>query len=843
MPAALLLTVLAAAPLGGAASLPRARPYDVGHYRIELRIEPDGAFEGHVDIRLTPKGAAGVVELDASGLDVTGVQLADGGKVSFTHAEDPATRAGLLKVRSARPLRGGQETTLRVDYRGRAGAEQEGLFWVERASGEEPGRSFFTHLQRSGARRLFPCNDRPEDKATTEVFAVVSAHHRVLGNGRRLLDEAFSEGGRALRRVHWLQDTPHSPDRVALAIGPFEEVEVAGPVPAALHVSPGTAERAFFARGATARALSFQSEFLGTRFPASRYDQVAVPRSLHDGAEGTGLALLREEGLLLDGGAVDFTHRPGQAELIARALADQWFGGLVGIRGREGAWLEEGLAAYLAQLTVDDLVEGERARLVRAERTFATRPHPGPELAAPEASTRGMMVVRMLEEWLGRERLRQGLKAFLESHANGSATADELFASVGRATGTEKELRSFRESWMRKKGDPILVPETSWDGRTLSVTLTQRPRLAGEKGPFVFKLPVVFHRDSSPTYHREEVILVDRPVVRARFELPAPPHWVNWNRDGAALARIHTPAVGEEQWTRAARHDPDPVWRLLAADALLGELVSPDAAELLPPTGAAVEALREVLERDPSPAVRESVLRRMGQARWRRLPGDLGPTVLALAKRPEHLPEDPIGLVRVRGAALALLGKLDFAEGHAYLMTHVDRDDPDVNTLEGWTTGVARLGDSEALAGLRAAVFAQRRRSDAHFRTAAASLGAFPSPEVLPVLKEVLAGEEGNAGLASALLERLAQNPELLSRPELATFVADFAVTQRGWGDDVRSRMVGLLEEVRTPEVRAALERIAASEAGDRLTAGARQALRRNFPQPPSRVRTTSTRR
>jgi hypothetical protein len=58
----------------------------------------------------------------------------------------------------------------------------------------------------------------------------------------------------------------------------------------------------------------------------------------------------------------------------------------------------------------------------------------------------------------------------------------------------------------------------------------------------------------------------------------------------------------------------------------------------------------------------------------------------------------------------------------------------------------------------------------------------------------------------------------------------------------MRARVVLLLEDVPTLAARAALERIAASEAGDQLVQTAREVLRRTFPAPASRSRNSSTR-
>jgi hypothetical protein len=835
----LVLALAAASPSSRQAG---ERPYDVAHYRLELRFVEADAFSGTAELRLTPRRAVSSLELDASGLDVQAVELSGGPPTSFSLTPAAGGGPGGLTVRTPRPLPAGREVTLRIRYAGRAGrTDQEGPYRVELAGGTGPERYLFAGLAPAGASRLYPCNTRGSDVATSELLAVSGADERVVTGGRLLVDERFLEGGVPLRRVHWVQERPHRADQLALAVGPFARVDVGGERPAALYVPRGAADRTLFVKEATRSALTFLEDFLHTPLPWEAYTQVAVPRALAEASAGAALGLLREDALVLDGGKVDFAHRPEQLSGVARALAHQWLAAPPPVpspapsvasadAGRE---LDAALADYLASATVDAVLEGDLAEVQRAERALLSAPV-GPHRA------RGELVLRMLEEWVGREGMRQGLASLLAHPPREGRTLASLVAAVGEATGRERELRGFASGGLTRRAAPALAPSTSWDGEALTVTLTLTPP-PGEARAAPFKLPVVFHREGAPSYRVEQVLLVDAPLVRLRVPLPAAPQWVNWNRDGAALVRIAPEALAESQWTRALRHDPDPVWRLLAAAALLEGLDAPPTPEGgARLTGSARTAVVELLERDPSPAVREAVLRRLGQGGAARLPPELGPPLLALARSPEGLAEDAIGRVRVRREALAALGRVDHRPGRDLLLSHAAREELDVNTLEGLLTGVARLGDGEALASLRAAVFAQRRRGEARFRAAATALAAFPSADVVPVLREALAASEGDAALVAVLVPRLAHNPALLRSPELASLVADVALTPGAWGEDARTRLVGLLSGVRTPEARLALERVASGRAGDRLAASARQVLEQHAA--PVRSRTTSSR-
>jgi aminopeptidase N len=839
-----VLTLLLACPALGA----KPRGYDVQHYRIETRLRLDGSFENRLLITLAPTVALSAIELDAVGLTVTAAGFAEGGAVPFVLAGDAAKGTGTLTLKPGRALPPKKPVTFAIDYSGQARTQQEGLFVVNDPSDPKRLPYFFTHFQPDHARRFFPSNDVPHDKATTEVLAVVDGRQQVLSNGTKVNDEAFSQGGENLRRVHWKQEQPHSPYLVALAVGQFTQVDVGSDLPATLHVLPGTEDRAHIAADFTRHALGYQRAFLGVKYPWAKHDQVTVPSFTWGGMENTSLVLMRLNGLVLD----DRTFLQGQTRitgLVAHELAHQWFGDLVTCKSWSDVWLNEGFATYLTWRTLDAHYDNDMVEVERANRTFVSyfRLEDGPRarplverkgLAAGGgfdsiAYTKGAQVLRMLEQWVGEPAFQKGLKAYLEKYAHQSATSEDFFAAFAKATGTERTLTGFRDAWLFKKGYPIIEPEASWSGDTLTVTIRQRPNHADEKGPFVFKLPIVLHRESSPAYAKQEVIVVDKPQVTARFKLEAAPQWVNWNQDGTALAKVHPPALSEQSWIAGARKDPDPVWRLLSLYALLGELVNPEAQAMAVPSDAAMDAVLTALRHDPSPYVREAVLERLATAQWRRLPELLSATVLELAKRPQHLSEDPLGRVRVRRAALWALGKFDAAEGRRYLLEQLMSRELDLNYLPAAAKGAANLGDSEALATLRAAVNRSKGRGPAYFKHMVPAVGSFAHPEVIPVLRELLTELSSDHELSASLVDALRTNEAVTQAPEFAALVKGYVLQPAGVGEEVRERLLARLDRVKTHAAKEALQAIAKEAPTPRLQASAAHVLEKNFPAPP----------
>lgn len=843
----ILVASLLSAAKPTAAFQPKNRPYDALHYRIDFKLKDAATFENKLTMTLKPKKALPELELDVRSLEIVSATIG-GAPATFKVADDPALRTGTLTLKPAKPLAPNAEATIELTYTGTVNkSAHEGMFTVPNSDDPDALPYYFTQFEPTYARAFFPCNDTPEDKATSEIFAVVDARYLVLSNGKKEKDETFTEGGKNLRRVLWKQDQPHSPYLIALAVGQFEPQAVGGDVTSAtIWSTPGKADRAFEAINSTRSALNFQSSFLGVKYPWVKYDQVAVPRFFWSGMENTSLVFNRESKFILDH-KNDMVSRARITGLISHELAHQWFGNYVTLKWWDDTWLNEGFATFLGSLAEDSYYDNDMIEVENAVHIFdgyfqqeaGPRSHAltGRGGSSPEemfdsiSYTKGAMVLRMLDLWIGRAEMKKALKAYLEKYALQNATSDDFFATVFASTKKEKELKPFKEAWLKKKGYPVLFPEVSYSGGSATITIRQQPVHSDEKGPYVFKLPVVLHRESEPKYTKEELILVDKPVVTVKVDLAGPPQWVNWNKNGGALAKINTASVPEEQWADAARFDPDPVWRVLASWVLLGEMVNPDLKEETKPSDTAFNAVLDVLNKDPSAYVREAVLTRLARSKWKKLPAELGAPVFQLAKRPD-LPEDALGQIRVRRAAMVLLGKIDYPEGHRYLLSEIQKREQDLNFLSALGDGVANLGTAEALATLQAAMRTHKPRGYAWYRNTAESIGSLANVDAVKAIRELFKENADNNEMVRNVLWRLDHNHVLRASPELSAWVRDCVIDPKAFPENIQSEMMELLETSKTSQTKDALVAIAEKSTSDRLKSSARHLLDTNFPAP-----------
>ena len=834
----------------------RNRGYDALHYALDVRLTEDGRFDNSVTLRFKTTSSLSTLELDAWGLDIQGATV-NGQAATWKIKGDPAALSGTVTLALPKPIAAGKEAALTVRYFVKAAASHEGLAVVRDPDRAETPPIYFTHLEPTYARRFFPCNDQPGDKATFELKAVTPPEYRVISNGLKTLDETFSDSGKSLRKTQWSLTQPQATYLFAFAAGPFEEVSADGVVPARVHVLPGKGARAIIAADALKALLRLEMGIVGGKFPWPKLDLVAIPGFAWSGMENTSAIFQRESKTLVDS-PQNIVQRPTIVGLLAHEIAHQWFGDLVTPKTWEDVWLNEGFARYLGGLAEDayntERVFGEandEAEVSRATAVFDSymslddgpRSHPlvGRGVPSPEdlfdavSYIKGEAVLHMLEVWVGAGDFRKGLRAYLEKYAYKNANSDDFFNVMGESAKKSGSLAAFRKSWLHQRGYPVITPESKFEGGKLTVRIQQAPNHAADKSVFTFKLPMVVHRQSPPAYHQEHTLVVDRGQVSATFDVPAAPEWIDWNRGGLALARLAPGAISEREWALAARHDPDPVWRTLAAWALAKPLDGKSTGESAKLSDTAQGTLLDVLTKDSSPDVRVALLDRLSQTRAPRLPASFASALFALAKRPEGLRDDDWGYLHVRRAALATLGKVDSNEAHAYLIEELGKPEIDLNVLSAVAAGVGAIGNNAALGALRAALREHAVKGFSAYQGVALAMTKFESADGLRAVKDALAAFPANQELGKNAAWSMRRNSRLTETADFAQFVQDMVLLEGALSEEVRVAFLMALEKVKTPEAETALKTMAEKAPSSRLQDNARRLLVANFAAAPAK--------
>ncbi|HPF14331.1 MAG TPA: hypothetical protein PLJ12_08685, partial [Planctomycetota bacterium] len=138
---------------------PKAMEFDVEHYALDLNLlVPTHEIQGRLSIDFLSVDSATLktIQLDCAELQVQRVLGERGGALRFEQAGDR------LVVELAQPLAFQDPASITIEYRGKP---RKGLYFVP----TDPVHQVFTQGECEGARYWFPCQDRPDDRATSEL--------------------------------------------------------------------------------------------------------------------------------------------------------------------------------------------------------------------------------------------------------------------------------------------------------------------------------------------------------------------------------------------------------------------------------------------------------------------------------------------------------------------------------------------------------------------------------------------------------------------------------------------------------------------------------------------------
>ncbi len=449
------------------------------HYDLMLAPDLDaGTFTGSVAIDLDIDESGTALWCNALELTIASASLeANGASVSLQTVDEPdVQRVRFVAEQAFDP----GPARLHISFSG-ALIEQLRGFYRSSFTGPDGATHTIatTQFEATDARRAFPCWDEPEYKATFAITLDIAAGLLAVSNGP-IIDESPLPDGR--RRVRFAPTMAMSTYLVAFVIGPLEAtepIEVDG-VPLRVVHTPGNAHLTAFALESAAFALRYFHEYYGIPYPAEKLDLVAVPDFAFGAMENLGCVTFRETLLLVDPVAVPQPELQRVADVIHHELAHMWFGDLVTMRWWNGIWLNEAFATFMEMKCTDAFRPDwhrwndfglSRSAAMDVDSLAATRPIEYPVHSPADAEgmfdlltyEKGAAVVRMLEQFVGEDAFREGIRAYLTAHSYGSTETHDLWDAIEETTG--QPVRQMMDTWIFQGGHPMVSIETTADGR------------------------------------------------------------------------------------------------------------------------------------------------------------------------------------------------------------------------------------------------------------------------------------------------------------------------------------------------------------------------------------------
>ena len=469
----------------------RSHDYDLVHQRIEVRnFDWDStSLDGRVTTTLVAlRPGLDSVILDAGkGLVVSRVVDARGTSLRSTAHGDT------LVVYPARPLAFHDTLRFSIDYHARID-NGRGLTFIEPEGREHRPQQIWSQGEDHNNHFWFPTYDFPNDKMTWELAATVPRQYSVVSNGRLVTDRRNPDG---THTVTWRQDPRSATYLVSLIVAPLVKLaDTWRGMPVEYYVYRADSNRARRLFGVTPDMIEVYSQLTGVRYPWAKYAQTTVA-DFFGGMENVSATTLID--WLPDDRA--YLDRPWyQWILIPHELAHQWFGDYVTLENWANMWLNEGFAEFLpgqywrAKLGAhpeDDYYLDEYHQYLQIDQR---RRMPLAALGSNNVYPKGALVLRMLLRYLGPERFWASLHLYLDRHALGNATSDDLRQAVLDATG--ENLDWFWTQWVYDAGHPRFVVTAAYDTTarklTLTVKQTQTDSAKADSTGLAFETPKVF---------------------------------------------------------------------------------------------------------------------------------------------------------------------------------------------------------------------------------------------------------------------------------------------------------------------------------------------------------------
>jgi puromycin-sensitive aminopeptidase len=448
-------------------------PKTIRPRRYVLELAPDleaARFAGQVEIEVDVEEESAFVRLHAVDLEISAATARQAGR-SLPCRTEAADEPEEIRLVPTEPLVPGP-WTLELHFTGTLNDRLAG-FYRSRYTGPTGTAETLavTQFEATDARRAFPCFDEPEMKASFAVRLVAPADCLAISNAPVERTDPLPDG--RLRHV-FAETVPMSTYLVAFVVGRLEATEpvVTRGIPIRVVHVPGKGHLTGLALAAARHALEFYEDYFALPYPGRKLDLLAIPDFAFGAMENLGAVTFRETALLADPEDSSQLDRQRIVEVVSHEIAHMWFGDLVTMKWWNGIWLNEAFATFMETLCSDHFEPAwriwtsfglGREAALQVDGLPSTRPIEYPVRTPADAEgmfdqltyEKGGAVLRMLEQYLGAERFRDGIRLYLSRHRFANTETTDLWDALGEATG--EPVRELMDGWIFQPGHPLLT--------------------------------------------------------------------------------------------------------------------------------------------------------------------------------------------------------------------------------------------------------------------------------------------------------------------------------------------------------------------------------------------------
>ena len=452
--------------------------------RYDLVLEPDldaATFSGHVVITADVLAATRLIALNAIELDIESVHV-DGQPATYSlSSETERIMIGLIDDLAV------GTTMIDITFTGVLNDKLRGFYRSTYRDEDGTERTIAcSQMQATDCRRAFPCFDEPDFKAVFGTVLVVDDGLLAISNGPEISRAAADTPGKVA--VRFADTMPMSTYLVAFVVGPLvatASVDVDG-VPLRLVHVPGKEHLTDFGLDVGAASLRWFTQYYGIPYPDAKIDMVALPDFAAGAMENVGCITYRESLLLVDPALSTQNERELVAAVVSHELAHMWFGDLVTMKWWNGIWLNEAFATFMeVAATAAYRPDWKMWTAFSLDRTAAFEVDSLDSTRSVEFEVRspadcdgmfdvltyqkGGSLLRMLEQFLGEERFRSGVRHYLTAHSYRNTETSDLWDSIEIAVADDggEPVRALMDSWIWQPGYPLVSVNLTTDRSSL----------------------------------------------------------------------------------------------------------------------------------------------------------------------------------------------------------------------------------------------------------------------------------------------------------------------------------------------------------------------------------------
>lgn len=374
----------------------------------------------------------------------------------------------------------GELYVLSLDFQGWLNGSVVGFYRVIYTEEGVTKKIAATDHEPTDARKSFPCFDEPNKKATYKVSITHDNKYGALSNMPPEGPPQQLPGNKL--KTSFQMSVPMSTYLVCFAVHQFGYVErtSARGIPLRIYAQPSQLATAEYAANVTKVIFDYFEEYFNMTYSISKLDKIAIPDFGTGAMENWGLITYRETNLLYDENESSSINKQRVATVISHELVHQWFGNIVTMDWWDDLWLNEGFASFFEYIGVekaeplwgmrDIMIISDVLPVMVDDALLSSHPIIV-DVSTPAEITsvfdsisysKGASILRMLEDWMGRDMFRDGCRKYLKDYYFKNAKTANFWESLAQVSGLP--VAEVMDTWTKQMGYPVLdlsVSETN----------------------------------------------------------------------------------------------------------------------------------------------------------------------------------------------------------------------------------------------------------------------------------------------------------------------------------------------------------------------------------------------